>query len=170
MKRLATIDATGQYRYSLQRIWQPAAPRIGFVMLNPSRADGTVEDPTLRRCIQFARQWGYGALEVVNLFAYRTPKPALLLQVPDPIGPDNDQYLLTLAARVERIVLAWGNGGQLYHRDRQVLPQFAQTGIACCLGLTKLGQPLHPLYLPSTIVPMPYPPRPAGWPQPRKSR
>jgi len=66
----AVIDPTGDYRYSLWRVWHPKASRVAFIMLNPSQADATVDDPTIRRCIGFAQRWGYGSLEAVNLFAY----------------------------------------------------------------------------------------------------
>ena len=82
----AEFDATGCYRYLLWRSWDGQAPRVGFVMLNPSRADAAVNDPTIRRCLGFARTWGFGAMDVVNLFAYCTAQPAVLRQVNDPIG------------------------------------------------------------------------------------
>ncbi len=78
MRMSAKFDPSMNYRYSLAREWNSNAPRIGFVMLNPSTADATSNDPTIRRCINFARFWGYGAIEVVNLFAYRASHPAQL--------------------------------------------------------------------------------------------
>lgn len=83
---------TGDYRYLLWREWNSNDKTVSFIMLNPSRADGSVNDPTITRCINFAKAWGYGRLEVVNLFAYRTPKPSLLKQAPEPIGRDNDAF------------------------------------------------------------------------------
>lgn len=80
MKSSAVIDRTGKYRYSLVREWNPDLPRALFVMLNGSTADATQDDPTLRRCIGFSRAWGYGSLEVVNLFGYRTTFPQELKQ------------------------------------------------------------------------------------------
>lgn len=151
----ATFDASQTYRYSLWREWEETAPRVGFVMLNPSRADASVNDPTIRRCIALARSWGYGSLEVVNLFAYRTAHPEELRQAQEPIGTDNDRYLHSLAERVEQIVLAWGNWGNWQGRDRAVLEFFPATRL-WCLGLTRLGQPKHPLYLPASVVPLPF--------------
>lgn len=156
MKRAAVIDPTGWYRYSLYREWDASQPRLGFVMLNPNRADAAIEDPTIRRCIGFAQAWGYGSLEVVNLFAYRVAHPPLLKQALDPIGPDNDAHLLTIGQRVERVILAWGNWGRLYGRDRCVERQLRSLGPLYCLGTTRSGQPLHPLYLRKTIVPQPW--------------
>ena len=141
----AIFDLTQTYRYSLWRSWSDD-PRIGFVMLNPNQADAELNDPTIRRCIGFAKTWGYGGLEVVNLFAYRAKTPKLLLQVDDPIGKDNDRYLVTLSDRVETIVFAWGNWGSLGGRDRTVI-QLLLHANPYCLGMTKTGQPCHPLYL-----------------------
>ena len=78
-------------------------------MLNPSRADAEVNDPTITRCISFAHSWDYGRLEVVNLFAYRTSKPSLLKQAVEPIGKDNDRFILESVSKCDRVILAWGN-------------------------------------------------------------
>ncbi|MGI0485591.1 DUF1643 domain-containing protein [Pantanalinema rosaneae CENA516] len=146
----------GDYRYSLWRSWDEQKPRIGFIMLNPSRADAVVNDPTIRRCLGFAQTWGYGGLEVVNLFAYRTASPGNLRQVTDPVGTNNDRYLATLPERVDRILLAWGNWGDLLQRDRDVLALLGDQQPLYCLGVTQKRQPKHPLYLKSTVVPEVY--------------
>lgn len=149
----ALFDTSGQYRYSLWRLWNEAAPKVGFVMLNPNLADATLDDPTIRRCLGFARSWGYGALEVVNLFAYRTAHPKELRQVADPIGADNDRTLQTLHQRVDQIILAWGNWGALHQRHQTAIALLnCQTPY--CLGFTKMGQPRHPLYLKATLQPI----------------
>jgi len=122
-------------------------------MLNPSRADAVVDDPTIRRCIGFARDWGYGGLEVVNLFAYRAVHPTDLARSPDPVGEENDRYLASLHQRVERVILAWGNWGTLHGRDRAVLSLLTETKRFYCLGVTRSGQPRHPLYLKRTVLP-----------------
>ncbi len=154
MKAGAIIDQTGLYRYLLWREWDAAAPKVGFVLLNPSRADGAIDDPTIRRCIGFARLWGYGGLEVANLFAYRTAKPSELRHVFDPVGLENDAYLRSLAQRVDRVVLAWGNGGTWQGRDRTVLAMFGKSLQLHCLAITQTGQPKHPLYLHSRCLPV----------------
>ncbi|MGV0026803.1 DUF1643 domain-containing protein [Phormidesmis priestleyi] len=141
------------YRYSLERSWSDL-PRVGFVMLNPNRADEVSDDPTIRRCIGFAKSWGYGGLEVVNLFAYRAKTPSLLKQVDDPIGKENDRSILRLTKRVETIVLAWGNWGTLGARNRTVIQLLNSHSTLYCLGITKLGQPRHPLYLKSDTLPI----------------
>ncbi len=146
MESGAIFDKSSHYRYLLWRSWSQL-PKVGFVMLNPNQADATVNDPTIRRCIGFAQGWGYGGLEVVNLFAYRAKSPLLLKQIDDPIGKDNDRYLFTLKDRVETIVLAWGNWGTLRGRDRAVIARLNFQQTVYCLGITKTGQPRHPLYL-----------------------
>lgn len=143
----AEFDATATYRYRLWREWNGNLPRVGFVMLNPSRADATVNDPTIRRCVGFAQGWGFGAIEVMNLFALRAVHPAHLKAVPDPVGANNDAYLRTLAHRVDSIVLAWGNWGAWGDRDRAVIRLLQATAPLYCLGQTKQGHPRHPLYL-----------------------
>lgn len=147
MRTGAVFDATGTYRYLLWREWEPAAPRVGFVMLNPNRADAEVDDPTIRRCIGFARSWQFGGIDVVNLFAYRAATPATLRKVPDPVGQENDRHLAELCDRVTCIVLAWGNWGTLGDRHQAVLKRLENRDSIYCLGTTKVGQPRHPLYL-----------------------
>jgi hypothetical protein len=149
----AILSSTKTYRYSLWREWNPHAPKVGFVMLNPSKANEWVDDPTIRRCISFARFWGYGSLEVMNLFAYRTTHPCELCEVPDPIGAENDFYLISLRQRVQQIILAWGNWGTLYNRNQEVIKLLGAEQVYC-LGFTKLGNVRHPLYLKSDTMPI----------------
>lgn len=156
----AVLDPTGLYRYTLWREWDPAGLRVAFVMLNPSAADARRDDPTIRRCIAFAHAWGYGSLEVVNLFAYRTSRPATLQTVPDPIGPEADRYLLAAAYRAQLVVAAWGVHGSLRGRDQAALRLLA--GPLHCLGTTRRGHPRHPLYLSRETVPVPYRPTEDG--------
>lgn len=150
--RGAILDTTGMYRYSLWREWNTTSPRVLFVMLNPSTADAIKDDPTIRRCMAFARSWGYGSLEVVNLFAYRTSHPAALRAAPDPVGPDNDRHLLAATQRADLIVAAWGHAGGLLNRNREVMRQLR--GPIHCLGTTQRGHPRHPLYLKRETYPL----------------
>jgi hypothetical protein len=148
LARSAEFDATGQYRYRLGRRWDPQRPAITFVMLNPSRADHRQEDPTLRRCLGLAQGWGYGALTVVNLFAHCSSQPQALQRVPDPVGPENDRFLLAACTDTPTLVLAWGNSGSLYGRDRAVFHRLEPYRDRCyCLGRNQTGQPRHPLYV-----------------------
>lgn len=156
MQTGAEFDATGHYRYLLWRSWDEQAARVGFVMLNPSRADAVVNDPTIRRCLGFARSWGFGGLDVVNLFAYCATQPKELRQVADPVGRENDRYLAALTQRVDQIVLAWGNGGGLQSRDRAVMSLWGDHIPIYCLGVTKRGQPQHPLYMRCDVQRVPW--------------
>lgn len=155
MRMGAEIDLTETYRYSLWREWSLDAPRISFIMLNPSTADAVVNDPTIRRCISFAQSWGYGSLEVVNLFAYRATNPHTLSRVANPIGPENDRYLLAARQRAQTVILAWGNWGTLQSRNQAVISLLSQQDIYC-LGITQAGHPRHPLYIQGSTTPVPF--------------
>ncbi len=143
----------GNYRYLLWREWDSDSKTVSFIMLNPSRADASINDPTITRCINFANSWGYGRLEVVNLFAYRTSQPSLLKQVAEPIGKDNDSYILKTAHNSDQVILAWGNHGAWQKQDLYVLQLLKNHTHLYCFGVTKKGCPRHPLYLPSTSKP-----------------
>jgi hypothetical protein len=149
---------SGRYRYLLWRTWDETRPRLLWVLLNPNTADEQTDDPTLRRCIRFSREWQYGGLEIVNLFAFRTPHPHDLHRAADPIGSENDQYLATAAARAAGIILAWGEKGTYLQRDRAVLALLSlySTQPLYCLGIAHNGCPRHPLYRPGSTRPVPY--------------
>jgi hypothetical protein len=115
-----------------------------FVGLNPSIADHRVDDRTIRRCIQFARDWGFGQLAMGNLFAFRTSSPRLLRRAPNPIGPRNDAWLRRLIVSADEVVVAWGNNGSYLDRDRVVRAMMERPR---CLAITKAGCPKHPLYI-----------------------
>ncbi|WAL58838.1 DUF1643 domain-containing protein [Thermocoleostomius sinensis] len=160
----AIFDQDHRYRYLLWRTWELAAPRLAFVMLNPSTADAHTNDPTIRRCISFAQSWGYGSLEVVNLFARMATHPRQLQQVTDPVGVECDRHLIGAISRADRVILAWGKGGSLYQRDRSVLQLLTHhRANHCvvpplyCLGVTQNGQPRHPLYLRRNTQLSPFP-------------
>lgn len=175
MNRTARFDPTEAYRYELRREWgadfPPAlrhlagtlpapdpARSMAFLMLNPSTADAFKEDPTVSRCIRFAVTWGFGALEVVNIFALRSTDPKQLYKAEDPVGPDNDRTILEVARRSGLVVAAWGAHGALRDRGREVAQLLERHGLALhCLGATKDGHPRHPLYLPAAAQPVPYP-------------
>lgn len=147
MLRTATFSTCRKFRYSLTRVWNSDRPKVLFVGLNPSTADENVDDPTVRRCIGFARKWKYGGLILVNLFAYRSTDPSGLFEADDPIGPQNDRSILERSKSVDRIVVAWGTKGYFQNRAEQVLQLLPN---ASCLGVTKDGHPKHPLYLATT--------------------
>jgi hypothetical protein len=143
----AVFDPTRSYRYRLWRVWECDRPRLSFIMLNPSTADATQDDPTIRRCLGFATAWGFGALEVVNLFAYRATSPRELRRADDPVGPKNDRHILECVHNVDQIVVAWGNHGNFKRRDRAVIGLIENLNNIYCLKPTKTGQPYHPLYV-----------------------
>ena len=144
----AVFDTDVRYRYLLWRTWDPDLPRVGFIMLNPSSADGDRDDPTLRRCRGFARAWGFGGLGVANLFALRSVDPLSLQSCRDAVGGENERYLVKLAETVDTVVAAWGNGGAWQGRGSHVRRMLAEHPLFC-LGVTVQGEPRHPLYVPS---------------------
>ena len=152
METSATLSSCDMYRYALRRRWS-SGPAILFLMLNPSTADAHQDDPTITRCISFAQRWGYGSLAVGNLFAFRATFPLTLMRCSEPIGPENDHWLTALASEADTLVAAWGNHGRLLGRSLEVS---AMLPSLMCLGLTRRGEPRHPLYLPRSteLVPM----------------
>lgn len=149
----AEFSVCRRYRYSLWRHWGESSEGYAmFIGLNPSTADETVNDPTVRRCIGFAQDWGYGGLVMTNLFSFRATKPGDMKASAEPIGPENDDYLTRLARDAAVVVAAWGNhGSHLGRADTVVslLPGLQH------LALTQRGQPGHPLYLASSLRPVP---------------
>lgn len=153
MRSSAEFSACRTYRYSLTRSWQTDRSSVLFIGLNPSTADETVDDPTVRRCVGFARRWGFGEVTLANLFAFRSTDPAVLAELSDPIGPGNDDWITKLCQVADLIIVAWGARGSLHERDRAVLTRIPE---AYCLGTTKNGAPRHPLYLAADTHPEPY--------------
>lgn len=149
----ALMDETGKYRLELSRIWDSAEKNIRmilFIMLNPSTADALVNDPTVRRCMNFAQSWGYGGLYIGNLFAYRSTDPAELIRLSragfDAVHENNDSHLRRMQKDSETTVFAWGNEGRLQMRDTEIIDKFPG---AFCLGKNQNGTPKHPLYVPA---------------------
>lgn len=148
LRRHAIISKDDIYRYRLDRYWG-TAPRLPFVMLNPSTADAELDDPTIRRCMGFARRENAGGIIVCNLYAFRATDPDTLWKATDPYGPENDAHLLELA-RWSRsvgmpIICAWGAHGG---RNNRSIVLMQQGGARFrCLGKTKKGYPRHPLYV-----------------------
>ena len=124
-----------------------------FVGLNPSAADECTDDPTIRRCAAFAREWGYGGLLVGNLFAYCATRPEQLKAASDPLGSENDAWLAKLADSAGQLLVCWGNHGAYMDRDRAFAE--SRTGLYC-LGRNKNGSPVHPLYIPGSQSPVPW--------------
>lgn len=178
----AALSGCGQYRYRLWREWGDPDRRCLFVMLNPSTADAAVDDQTVRRCVGFARAWGFGALDVVNLFAWRATQPARLLDVvysfeestvlahevlgkplPDKVvGPNNDEAIWRAVSHASRIVLAWGTHKKIQSilAPRAAHVRRRMRELNHCpvghLGLCADGQPRHPLMLAAATPFVPY--------------
>ena len=151
----AIISACGTYRYWLQRYWRHDLPALNFVMLNPSTADASADDPTIRRCIAFARSLGFGRMEVTNLFALRSTDPKGIRQHPAPIGDENDEQIVTSAKVCQLTICGWGTKGHYLGRDAEVLRLLRSAGvIPHALRRPKDGHPEHPLYLPGDLTPI----------------
>lgn len=156
--RSAILSDCGQYRYELRRTWDESLPKAMFLMLNPSTADADIDDPTIRRCLAFAKSWGYGGILVGNLFAYRATDPKALLTAADPIGRENEAHLKAMQNESSAVICAWGNGrlveklSKKYCEDYKPLSKFA--GRLFYLELANDGTPKHPLYLKGDLKPV----------------
>jgi hypothetical protein len=149
----AILSPDGVYRYTLGRRWGDGA-YVNFVMLNPSKADATEDDPTIRRCVGFVRSWGHDALVVTNLYALRSTDPKALMMHPAPIGPENDAELEVRALCAGLVVCAWGADRAVKGRAGRVVRLLRGKGVMLHhLGLTKAGHPGHPLFLRGTLTP-----------------
>lgn len=152
----ARFSACGRYRWWLGRCWDPGRPHLLFIGLNPSRADGRRLDPTLRRLCAYGRRWGFGGLDVLNLFAWVASDPAVLRSAREPIGAENDHWLergVQALAADSVLWLGWGNGGAWRGRDRWLLRMLAASSCRpWALGCTARGQPRHPLYCSGSLT------------------
>lgn len=152
----AEISACGRYRHSLLRVWDDVSYACLFVLLNPSTADGSVDDPTVRKCVGFAKEFGCGAMEIVNLFDYRATRPLELFKVWErspwtdvyPVSPDWRRHFEYAVQRSEMTVVGWGAHGKLADRDRDVMNLLKDFGVEPqCLAVNKDRTPKHPLYV-----------------------
>lgn len=150
----ALFSDCGGYRYILTRD-SGMLTHCGvllWIMLNPSTADATQDDPTIRRVQGFTRSWGYRVAVVCNLFAARTTNPKRLAEFPDPVGPENDRHILDCAGLADGIALAWGAHRMATERGQAVIGMIRRASQYrhfnfLCLGLTDSGAPKHPLYV-----------------------
>ncbi len=142
------------YRYSLTRIWDETAPRVLFVMLNPSTATEVQNDPTVERCERRSRTLGYGGFRVCNIFAYRATDPKKMRAQSDPVGPENDAAISDAAKWTDDIVCAWGTHGAHLDRGTHVERLLrSQPKALTHLGLSIAGHPKHPLYIGYKVQP-----------------
>ena len=151
MKKHAIISQDNKYRYQLSRIWDEEKPKVLFIMLNPSTADADRDDPTIRRVMKFAHDWGYGGVFVGNLYAFRSTDPKALRKVENPIvDEDNIQHIQSLIGLTKRVIYAWGNKRKepQWLRDLVDAPYYIDISIK--------GIPKHPLYLKGELQPKLY--------------
>lgn len=156
-KVLADFSPCRKYRYTLWRTWleplvaQHTIRYVNFICLNPSTADEIQDDPTIRRCVRFAKDWGYEAMCVTNLFAYRATDPREMKGQSNPVGDENDKWLCRIARDADEVIAAWGSHGQFLGRSEEVMkflpvrPKYLRMGAK---------EPWHPLYLPARLEPI----------------
>jgi len=153
----AKFSACRRWRTLLWRRWDDSKPIANFLMLNPSTADERVLDPTCARARDYAERWGYGALLVTNVFAWRATDPDAMRAAADPVGAGNDAAILSAAGKAQLVVCAWGNHGLHLGRAGAVPRLLRGAGIALhVLRLNANGEPAHPLYLPGRLRPRPW--------------
>jgi len=150
MNKTAVLSHDNIYRYQLLRSWDEENPKILFIMLNPSTADEFVEDPTIRRVVNYAKDWGYGGVYVGNLYAFRSTDPKGLKCIADPVGPENITHIQTLISLVDKVIYAWGNE----QKEPEWLKKIVETPY--CIEISKKGIPKHPLYLKKCLIPQIY--------------
>ena len=148
----ALFSACRRWRWSLWRIWDPGKNACVFIGLNPSTADETKNDPTVTRCINFARDWGFGGLVMLNAFGWRSTDPRGLDSVEDPVGADNDRVIGENCRRAGLIVAAWGNDKRVGDRGDYLCKQVIRRPVVA-LQRNKNGSPKHPLYVPGDCRP-----------------
>lgn len=163
MIQSAIFSLCGRYRYQLARSWDATLPFLLFIMLNPSTADATLDDRTIRRCMGFARDNGFGGIRVINLFAFRATSPVDMFAATDPVGPENDRYIqqaLREAPQSKTVVCAWGSNARNHPRVSAVLELIVKTGyVPHVLKLNEGDVPAHPLYLSGSLRPKPWFPK-----------
>jgi len=153
--KTATFSDCQRYRYQLERTWGERLSRkstVVFVGLNPSTADASKDDPTIRKCTDFAQRWQFKKLIMVNLFAWRTTDPNGLLASDDPVGELNDQYLDKAIKQSSMVLACWGEYGTILDRSSQFRRRYSRR--LHCLKKNASGEPTHPLYLPATLTPV----------------
>lgn len=147
LKRSAVFDESNKYRFSLERIWDKTKGKITFILLNPSVATGTSDDPTTTRCINLAKQFGYGRLEIVNLFSYIATYPYELEAMSKElaIGKENQRFILQAVNSADISVAGWGVNCYIHNRYRDISEIFKGHKLYCLGDLSKEGHPQHPL-------------------------
>ncbi len=151
MDKMALMSTCRSWRYVLWRIWAEGRV-LAVIGLNPSTANETNDDPTIRRCIGFAERLGYDGLVMLNLFSYRATDPEEMMAAEDPVGPrtkNTFEHVFTdMFSEVPAVLCAWGAKGTHMNQDIEVMSWLTDWHVVpMCLGITENGSPKHPLYL-----------------------
>ena len=151
MKKDAILSEDRKYRYVLSRIWDESKPLVVIIGLNPSTADEKDDDNTIKKCINFSKNWGYGGLYMLDLFAFRATAPSDMFNASSPIGEENSKYIEKYSKLSDKVICAWGNNGNFKNRSKEVLLNIENKFY---LKLNKTGEPAHPLYLNKNLIPI----------------
>ena len=149
----ADFSKCRKYRYTLWRTWDVSKPKVMFLGLNPSTADEVKNDPTVTRCINYSKRWGYGGMYMMNIFSFRTTYPIELKKATNPIGDKNNFWIKKIYRNVDKCIGAWGNDGEFKNRSEDIFKLIPKL---YCLKINSSGQPAHPLYLKSDLKPVLY--------------
>ena len=149
----ARFSSCSLYRYSLERSWEEGKGRVLFIGLNPSTADHKRDDPTIRRCVGFAKSWGYQSMEIVNLFAFRATYPKDLKAASNPIGKQNDIWISNAEKRSDLIIVCWGSITMGRDRAADLVKKLKYPH---CLKINQTREPAHPLYMKADLKPIHY--------------
>ena len=162
---LSDEKPTPLYRYTLTREWEYGLPFVAWMLLNPSKATGEIDDPTVVKCREFAKRWLFGGMILLNLFAWRATRPEQLLTADNPVGPLNDPWITQILddPRITAVICGWGTGNAaaslIPDRELQVDDLLRASNLAghtYCLGRNRGGTPKHPLYLSYTTPRTPF--------------
>jgi hypothetical protein len=157
MTRVVEFSADRKYRYRLlepvgprkEILWPGVSGKVAFILLNPSTADEHANDPTVSRCFKRAFRMGFSQAEILNIFAWRSTDPKKLYVVADPVGADNDAWIIRGASCADLVICGWGRHGAHLNRGPNVVKLLRHRGVKLhCLGVNVDGTPKHPLYLP----------------------
>lgn len=166
MIRNASMSSCGRFRTSLTRAldfscklncckYQKGLGEPGYVLWicnNPSTADASKDDASIRRMWAFTRSWNYGLMMVGNTNCFRSTDPKLAKPTHETVSQINDSWLVSMHRKSAVTVCAWGDDAHLGLVIRTV-NLLRPIGALHMLRLTKAGNPWHPLYLPGTLTP-----------------
>lgn len=156
----AVFSSCDKYRYLLQRPISKSERILTWIMLNPSTATSLVNDPTVAKCVGYGQRWGYGLVEVVNIFALRSTDPNGLKAFSDPIGPVNNEFIINCVRNSEKVMCAWGRHGDYLGRGRAVAKMLKEKNLDHKLYYLEVSKkdyaPHHPLYKKNSLEPQPW--------------